>query len=553
MTAPTSLPLTQLPAWKALRAHHAEFSSVHMRDLFETDPTRFETFSMRAGELFLDYSKQRVNAHTMQLLLQLAREADVEGWREKMFSGKKINFTEDRAVLHIALRSRSNSPIFVDGADVMPLVNGVLARMKKFAQAVRGGEWLGYSGKTITDVVNIGVGGSDLGPKMVCEALASFARADLRAHFVSNVAPSDISSTLKRLDPETTLFVVASKTFTTQETMANAHAARIWFLSAAGDEAHIAKHFVAVSTNLELVSAFGIAPENMFEFWDWVGGRYSLWSSIGLSIALHVGFEHFEKMLEGAYAMDRHFHEAPLERNMPVVMAMLGVWYTNFFGAETHAVLPYGTRLRALPAYLQQADMESNGKSVDRDGETVNYSTGAVLWGGNGTNGQHAFYQLIHQGTRLIPCDFIAAANTHNPLGQQHAMLLANLFAQSRALMWGRDLGEVEAEMRAKGEDEARISELAPHRVFVGNKPSSTIVMRDHTPYTLGMLLALYEHKIFVQGIIWRINSFDQWGVELGKQMASDILPRLAESEPTTQYDTSTNGLIQLVKSLMHS
>lgn len=544
---------TQLPAWKALRAHYNEFSAVHMRDLFEADPKRFENFSLRAGELFLDYSKQRVNAHTMQLLLQLAREADLEAWRDKMFSGEKINFTEERAVLHIALRNRSNSPIFVDGEDVMPHVNAVLARMKAFSKAVRRGEWLGFSGKPITDVVNIGVGGSDLGPKMVCEALASYARADLRAHFVSNVAPSDISSTLKTLDPETTLFIVASKTFTTQETMANAHAARDWFMQAAGIDAHVAKHFVAVSTNLERVSAFGIAPENMFEFWDWVGGRYSLWSSIGLSIAVHVGFEHFEKMLEGAYAMDRHFHEAPLERNMPVIMALLGVWYANFFGAETHAVLPYGTRLRSLPAYLQQADMESNGKSVDRDGENVNYSTGTILWGGNGTNGQHAFYQLIHQGTRLIPCDFIAAANTHNPRGQQHAMLLANLLAQSRALMWGRTRAEVEEEMRAKGMSDEGIAKLAPHRVFPGNKPSSTIVMRDHTPYTLGMLLALYEHKIFVQGILWRVNSFDQWGVELGKEMASDILPRLSESEATTQYDGSSNGLIQLIKSLMHA
>ncbi|MGD9887713.1 MAG: glucose-6-phosphate isomerase [Halothiobacillaceae bacterium] len=546
-------PLTQLPAWKALRAHHNEFSSVHMRDLFADDPKRFENFSLRAGELFLDYSKQRVNRQTMQLLLQLAREAEVESWRTKMFSGQKINFTEDRAVLHIALRNRSNSPIFVDGEDVMPLINGVLARMKAFSKAVRSGEWLGYSGKAITDVVNIGVGGSDLGPKMVCEALASYARPDLRAHFVSNVAPSDISSTLKQLNPETTLFIVASKTFTTQETMANAHAARAWLLQAANDEAHIAKHFAAVSTNLELVRRFGIAPENMFEFWDWVGGRYSLWSSIGLSIAVHVGFEHFEKMLEGAYAMDRHFAEAPLEHNMPVIMALLGVWYANFFGAETHAVLPYGTRLRSLPAYLQQADMESNGKSINRDGDTVNYSTGTILWGGHGTNGQHAFYQLIHQGTRLIPCDFIAAANTHNPLGQQHAMLLANLLAQSRALMWGRDLSEVEAEMRAKGMDENEIAKLAPHRVFEGNKPSSTIVMRDHTPYTLGMLIALYEHKIFVQSIIWRINAFDQWGVELGKQMASDILPRLGESQAASQYDASTNGLIELVKSLMHN
>ncbi len=551
MSAPT--PLIQLPAWKMLRAHQQEMSGVHMRDLFANDAKRFEHFSLSAGELFLDYSKHRVNARSMQLLFQLAREAEVERWREKMFHGEKINFTEDRAVLHVALRNRSNTPVLVDGEDVMPKVNAVLERMRAFSEAVRSGTWRGYSGQAITDVVNIGVGGSDLGPKMVCEALASYARADLRAHFVSNVAPSDIVSTLKQLNPETTLFIISSKTFTTQETMANAHAARAWFVQNAGDEAHVAKHFVAVSTNLDKVRAFGIAPENMFEFWDWVGGRYSLWSSIGLSIAVHVGFEHFTQLLDGAHAMDRHFAEAPLEKNMPVIMALLGVWYANFFAAESHAVLPYGTRLRSLPAYLQQADMESNGKSIDREGERVNYSTGTILWGGNGTNGQHAFYQLIHQGTRLIPCDFIAPANTHNPLGQQHAMLLANLLAQTRALMWGRTRDEVEAEMRGKGMSEEAIQTLAPHRVFPGNKPSSTILMRDHTPYTLGMLIALYEHKIFVQGIIWRINSFDQWGVELGKEMASDILPRLSEASPTTQYDASTNGLIERIKHLQHA
>ena len=543
---------TELPAWKALQAHHAEIRNLHMRELFSASSDRFERFSLRAGELFLDYSKNRVTEETMKLLLQLARESGLEEWREKMFAGEKINFTEDRAVLHTALRNRSNSPIFVDGKDVMPDVNDVLFRMKVFSKLVRRKEWLGYTGKPITDIVNLGVGGSDLGPKMVCEALASYADPDLRAHFVSNVAPSDIISTLKGLDPETTLFIVASKTFTTQETMANAHTARNWFLVKARDEAQIAKHFVAVSTNLEAVSAFGIAPENMFEFWDWVGGRYSLWSSIGLSIALHVGFEHFEKMLEGAHAMDRHFHEAPLKCNMPVIMALLGIWYANFFGAESHAVLPYGTRLRSLPAYLQQADMESNGKSVDRDGETVDYSTGAVLWGGNGTNGQHAFFELMHQGTRLIPCDFIVAANTHNPVRNQHAMLLANMFAQTRALMWGRQLSEVEEEMRGQGVDPDTIRFLAPHKVIPGNKPSNTILMRDHTPYTLGMLVAMYEHKIFCQGIIWRLNSFDQWGVELGKQMANSILPRLAEEGTVTAYDASTNALIKMVQGMMH-
>lgn len=543
---------TKRQAWKALEKHYAMMRQVRMRDLFNNDPQRFDRFSLQVGELFLDYSKNIVIDKTMNKLMDLARASNVEDWRAKMFAGEKINFTENRAVLHVALRNRANTPVMVDGEDVMPKVNAVLERMKRFSEAVREGQWLGYTGKRITDVVNLGVGGSDLGPKMVCEALGSYARLDLRAHFVSNVAPSDIVSTLKKVDPETTLFIVASKTFTTQETLANAHTARRWFLEHAKDEAHVARHFVAVSTNAEAVRAFGIDTENMFEFWDWVGGRYSLWSAIGLSIAVHVGFEHFEQLLEGAHAMDQHFLHAPLEQNMPVILAMLGIWYTNFFGAETHAVLPYGTRLRSLPAYLQQADMESNGKSIDRESRWVEHATGPILWGGHGTNGQHAFFELLHQGTRLVPCDFIVAANTHNPVGHQHAALVSHMLAQTRVLMWGRTLAEVELEMREQGADVATIRKLAPHKVIPGNKPSNALLMRDHTPYTLGMLIALYEHKIFTQGIVWRINSFDQWGVELGKQMANSILPRLLADEPVTEYDGSTNGLIGRVKSMMH-
>ncbi|MEF3192647.1 MAG: glucose-6-phosphate isomerase, partial [Halothiobacillaceae bacterium] len=530
---------TQRNAWQALEKHYAMMRKVRMRDLFNNDPQRFERFSLQVGELFLDYSKNIVIDKTMNKLMDLARASKVEDWRAKMFAGEKINFTENRAVLHIALRNRANTPILVDGEDVMPKVNAVLERMKRFSTAIREGQWLGYTGKRITDVVNLGVGGSDLGPKMVCEALESYARPDLRVHFVSNVAPSDIVSTLKKVDPETTLFIISSKTFSTQETLTNAHTARRWFLEKAKDEQHVARHFVAVSTHAEAVRAFGIDTENMFEFWDWVGGRYSLWSAIGLSIAIYVGFEHFEQLLEGAHAMDRHFLEAPLERNMPVILAMLGIWYINFFGVESHAILPYGTRLRSLPAYLQQADMESNGKSVDRDGHWVEYTTGPILWGGQGTNGQHAFFELLHQGTRLVPCDFIVAANTHNPVGNQHAVLISHMLAQARALMWGRTLAEVELEMREQGADAATIRKLAPHKVIPGNKPSNVILMRDHTPYTLGMLIALYEHKIFTQGIVWRINSFDQWGVELGKQMANSILPRLLADAPVTEYDSS--------------
>lgn len=548
MTSPRTL-----QAWKDLEHHAARMQKMHMRDLFDADARRFERFSMQVGELFLDYSKNMASEETMDRLMALARASQLEAWRAKMFAGEKINFTEGRAVLHIALRNRANTPILVDGEDVMPKVDAVLERMRRFSQAVREGEWRGYTGKRITDVVNLGVGGSDLGPRMVCEALASFARDDLRAHFVSNIAPSDIVSTLRKVDPETTLFIISSKTFTTQETLTNAHTARRWFLQKAYDARHVARHFVAVSTNIEAVRAFGIDGENMFEFWDWVGGRYSLWSAIGLSIALYVGFERFEQLLEGAHAMDRHFLDAPLEQNMPVILAMLGIWYTNFLGAKTHAVLPYGTRLRSLPSYLQQADMESNGKSVDREGQRVDYATGPILWGGHGTNGQHAFFQLLHQGTHLVPCDFIAAANTHNPVGQQHAILLSHLLAQTRVLMWGLTLEEVEREMRAQGEDEETIRRLAPHKVIPGNKPSNTLLMHDLTPYTLGMLIALYEHKIFTQGIVWRINSFDQWGVELGKKVANSILPSLVSDHPASDLDASTEGLIGVLKGMMHS
>ncbi len=548
MTSPRTL-----QAWKDLEHHAARMQKMHMRDLFDADARRFERFSMQVGELFLDYSKNIVIEETMDRLIALARASQLEAWRAKMYAGEKINFTEGRAVLHIALRNRANTPILVDGEDVMPKVDAVLERMRRFSQAVREGEWRGYTGKRITDVVNLGVGGSDLGPRMVCEALASFARDDLRAHFVSNIAPSDIVSTLRKVDPETTLFIISSKTFTTQETLTNAHTARRWFLQKAYDARHVARHFVAVSTNIEAVRAFGIDGENMFEFWDWVGGRYSLWSAIGLSIALYVGFERFEQLLEGAHAMDRHFLEAPLEQNMPVILAMLGIWYTNFLGAKTHAVLPYGTRLRSLPSYLQQADMESNGKSVDREGQRVDYATGPILWGGHGTNGQHAFFQLLHQGTHLVPCDFIAAANTHNPVGQQHAILLSHMLAQTRVLMWGLTLEEVEQEMRAQGEDEETIRRLAPHKVIPGNKPSNTLLMHDLTPYTLGMLIALYEHKIFTQGIVWRINSFDQWGVELGKKVANSILPSLVSDHPASDLDASTEGLIGVLKGMMHS
>lgn len=543
MTNPTTFPI-----WQQLAEHQKEVFPLHMRDLFNQDPQRFEKFSLEVDGLLLDYSKHRITEDTLPKLFELARNTEVEQWRERMFNGEKINFTEKRAVLHTALRNRSNTPVIVDGKDVMPEVNRVLAQMRSFSEQVRNGEWLGYTGKKITDVVNIGIGGSDLGPVMVCGALKPYASADLNAHFVSNVDGAHLAQTLEQCDPETTLFIVASKTFTTQETMTNARSARKWFLAAAGDEAHVARHFVALSTNAKAVNAFGIDTANMFEFWDWVGGRYSLWSAIGLSIALYVGMDNFEELLAGAHEMDQHFRTAPLEQNMPVIMALLGVWYNNFFHTETQAILPYDQGLSRFPAYMQQADMESNGKFVNREGKRIPYSTGPIIWGEAGTNGQHAFYQLIHQGNKLIPCDFLMPIQSQYAVGengdQHHKMLLANFFAQTKALMQGKTSLEVKHELEALGMHADEIRELMPHRVFGGNRPTSSILFDKLTPRTLGKLIALYEHKIFVQGIIWHINSYDQWGVEFGKQLAQGILPQLQAGEVATTHDSSTNGLI---------
>lgn len=550
MTNPTTL-----PAWQKLNAHYQEVSQLHMRDLFTQDANRFNKFNMQFADLFLDYSKHRITDETLPLLLQLAREVDVETWRERMFSGEHINFTENRAVLHTALRNRSNTPVIVDGKDVMPEVNRVLAQMRKFSDAVRSGSWLGYTGKRITDVVNIGIGGSDLGPVMVCTALKPYASPDLNVHFVSNIDGAHLAQALQQCNPETTLFIVASKTFTTQETMTNGHSARTWFLNAAKDEAHVAKHFVALSTNAKAVNAFGIDPANMFEFWDWVGGRYSLWSAIGLSIALYVGMDNFEALLTGAHEMDKHFRTAPLEKNMPVIMAMLGIWYNNFFNAETHAILPYDQGLSRFTAYMQQGDMESNGKFVNRAGERINYTTGPIIWGEAGTNGQHAFYQLIHQGNKLIPCDFLMPMKSHYAIGkngeEHHKILLSNLFAQTKALMQGKTAKEVKTELEAQNIPHHDIMTMLPHRVFGGNRPTNTLLFEKLTPSTLGMLIALYEHKIFVQGIIWDINSFDQWGVEFGKQIAQKILPQLSGDTVVTDHDASTNGLINYYKKHM--
>ena len=542
--------LTQSPAWQALQAHHQDIASSHMRELFAEDPERFQRFALRLDDILFDYSKNRITAETMQLLTDLARQADLAEAIEAMFSGQKINTTENRAVLHIALRNRSNRPIFVDGEDVMPEVNRVLAKMAGFSEAVRSGEWRGYSGKRITDVVNIGIGGSDLGPKMVTIALTPYVHPDLRFHFVSNVDGTDISETLKAVDPETTLFLIASKTFTTQETMTNAHTARAWFLETAQDEAHVARHFVAMSTNREKVVAFGIDPENMFEFWDWVGGRYSLWSAIGLSIVIAIGWDNFEALLAGAHKVDEHFRSTPFERNIPATMGLLGVWYNNFFGAQTHAILPYDEYLSRFPAYFQQGDMESNGKGVDKAGEPVDYSTGPIIWGEPGTNGQHAFYQLIHQGTKLIPCDFLAPARSRNPTGEHHAILISNFLAQTEALMKGKTTEEARAELLAQGESGEQLDLLAAAKTFPGNRPTNSILFRKLTPETLGSLIALYEHKIFTQGVIWNINSFDQMGVELGKQLAKAIQPELEDDEPVHGHDASTNGLIDYYKTL---
>ncbi|MGB5600202.1 MAG: glucose-6-phosphate isomerase [Thiothrix litoralis] len=528
----------------ALQHHYQTLRTVHMRELFAADPERFEHFSLQVGDILLDYSKNRITAETLQLLTQLAEVADVAGWRDRMFQGDKINNTEQRAVLHTALRNQSNTPVRVDGEDVMPDVNAVIAQMSAFAERVRSGTWTGHTGKAIVDVVNIGIGGSDLGPHMVYQALKTYRHSRLEMHYVSNVDGAHIKEKLETLDPETTLFIVASKTFTTQETMTNAAYARDWFLQHAGDAAHIAKHFVAVSTNREAVTDFGIDPDNMFGFWDWVGGRYSLWSAIGLSIVLAVGADNFRRLLGGAHEMDTHFREAPFERNMPVIMALLGVWYSNFFGAATQAILPYDHYLRSLPLYLQQADMESNGKSVDRDGHNVDYETGPIIWGTSGINGQHAFYQLIHQGTRLIPADFIISATQPNGLHEQHDILMANFLAQTEALMHGRSLEETIS---------GGVSEPHAPKVFAGNHPSNALLLDALTPHSLGMLIALYEHKIFVQGIIWNLNSFDQWGVELGKQLAKRIQPELNMTEAVTSHDASTNGLINHYRQRRHA
>lgn len=540
-----NLTLTESRAWKALSDHYQECRQLHMRDLFETDPERFVKYSIQHGNLIFDYSKNRISEQTMPLLMKLARQADIEAWRDRLFSGEKINSTEGRSVLHVALRNRSNTPIESDGENVMPAVNAELHKMQRFSEQVRLGGWKGLSGKAITDVVNIGIGGSDLGPDMVCSALKPYASDQLNVHFISSVDAMQISQTLSKLDVETTMFIIASKTFTTQETLTNAQTARAWFLDQPNTtESDIAKHFVAVSTNTDAVSAFGIDPDNMFRFWDWVGGRYSLWSAVGLSIILYVGMDNYEQLLQGAHEMDQHFRTTPLEQNMPVVMAMLGVWYHNFFGAESQAILPYDHNLNLLPAYLEQADMESNGKSVTREGYAVNYSTGPIVWGAEGINGQHAFYQLMHQGTRIIPADFIASVQSQTD-NQHHSDILAsNFLAQTEALMCGRSIEETQQALDELGVSDEVAAMRLPHMYFEGNQPTNSIVMDQLTPYNLGALIAAYEHKIFVQGVIWNVNSYDQWGVELGKQLAKNVLQEIESGEDKFEHDSSTNGLL---------
>ncbi|ENY3542772.1 glucose-6-phosphate isomerase [Escherichia coli O43:H2] len=539
---------TQTAAWQALQKHFDEMKDVTIADLFAKDGDRFSKFSATFGDqMLVDYSKNRITEETLAKLQDLAKECDLAGAIKSMFSGEKINRTENRAVLHVALRNRSNTPILVDGKDVMPEVNAVLEKMKTFSEAIISGEWKGYTGKAITDVVNIGIGGSDLGPYMVTEALRPY-KNHLNMHFVSNVDGTHIAEVLKKVNPETTLFLVASKTFTTQETMTNAHSARDWFLKAAGDEKHVAKHFAALSTNAKAVGEFGIDTANMFEFWDWVGGRYSLWSAIGLSIVLSIGFDNFVELLSGAHAMDKHFSTTPAEKNLPVLLALIGIWYNNFFGAETEAILPYDQYMHRFAAYFQQGNMESNGKYVDRNGNVVDYQTGPIIWGEPGTNGQHAFYQLIHQGTKMVPCDFIAPAITHNPLSDHHQKLLSNFFAQTEALAFGKSREVVEQEYRDQGKDPATLDYVVPFKVFEGNRPTNSILLREITPLSLGALIALYEHKIFTQGVILNIFTFDQWGVELGKQLANRILPELKDDKEISSHDSSTNGLINRYK-----
>ncbi|MDZ4715631.1 MAG: glucose-6-phosphate isomerase [Cytophagales bacterium] len=536
-------------AWRQLTLHYLEMQAVSLAEEFSADPDRFSKFSLRIEDILIDYSKNMISEETMTLLSSLAEECGLRDGIDAMFLGHSINQTEHRPALHIALRNRSNNPVLVNGEDVMPQVNQALAHMQSFSDRLLSGEWKGYSGHAITDLVNIGIGGSDLGPLMVTEALRPY-HQHIRPHFVSNVDGTHLAETLKGLDPERTLFIIASKTFTTQETMTNAQSARTWFLEKTGDRGDVSRHFVAVSTNATAVTAFGIAPENMFVFWDWVGGRYSLWSSIGLSIACTIGFLKFEELLAGAHAMDNHFRMEPFQQNIPVVLALLGIWYTNFFDASSEAILPYDQYLHRFAAYFQQGNMESNGKSIDRNGQPVSYQTGPVIWGEPGTNGQHAFYQLLHQGTRLIPCDFLAAAQSHNPLGNHHEILLSNFFAQTEALMMGKSEEVVAGELKQSGMAREDILTHLPFRVFPGNRPSNSILYERLTPRTLGSLLAMYEHKIFVQGVIWNIFSFDQWGVELGKVLAKKILPELGEPGEVTSHDSSTNGLINYFKRL---
>ena len=542
---------TKTQAWKALSEHFNETKCRTLKSLFDADPKRFEEFSLSVGngDIVADYSKNLIDKKTLSLLIDLANECGVKEDIAAMFNGDKINRTEDRSVLHTALRNFSGKSVFSDGVDVMPDVKAVLEQMKGFCERVISGQWKGYTGKSITDIVNIGIGGSDLGPCMITEALTPY-HNHLKCHFVSNIDGTQIAETLKKVNPETTLFLIASKTFTTLETMTNAHTARDWFLKQAGDIAHVAKHFVALSTNAKGVAEFGIDTDNMFEFWDWVGGRYSSWSAIGLSIALACGYDNFEQLLKGGYEMDCHFQEADFEHNLPVLLALIGIWYNNFYHYATEAILPYDQYMYRFPAYFQQGNMESNGKSVDRDGNPVDYETGPIIWGEPGTNGQHAFYQLIHQGTKVIPCDFIAPARTHNPIGDHHVKLLSNFFAQTEALAFGKTKEQVEQEFLAKGKTLDQVKDIVPFKVFEGNRPTNSLLVKEITPRTLGMLIALYEHKIFVQGAIWNIFSFDQWGVELGKQLAMKIIPELENDETISSHDSSTNGLINAYKKL---
>lgn len=539
---------TSLKSWNKLSEHFGSIENLQMRDLFANDAERFNKFHIKFNDILVDYSKNRITEESMNLLFDLAKEAKVEEWRTKLFAGEKINNTEGRAVLHVALRNRSNAPIVVDGEDVMPGVNAVLEKMKGFCDKVQSGNWKGYTGKSITDVVNIGIGGSDLGPVMVTEALKPYATSGISVHFVSNVDGTHIAETLKKVNPETTLFIIASKTFTTQETLANANSAKSWFLQTAKDNAAVAKHFVALSTNAKEVAAFGIDTNNMFEFWDWVGGRYSLWSAIGLPIALTVGMDHFYELLAGAHEMDQHFATAPFDKNLPVMLALVGVWQINFLGISAHAILPYDQSMHRFPAYLQQLEMESNGKRITRDGQIVDYATGAIVWGEPGTNGQHAFYQLLHQGTQAVSADFLAPCQSHHLIGLHHRMLLANFFAQTEALMTGKNAQEVRAELEIQGKDNNVIAQLLPHKIFPGNRFTTSILFRKLDPRTLGALIALYEHKVFVQSVIWNINPFDQWGVELGKQLAGKILSELEQNVPVASHDASTNGLINFFK-----